>query len=333
MMLTQFQDEPAPVATGAERLADESMNAAHGAELSALALGLSLRNHLTDGEKDYLDRLAPPGGLTFMVRDDSYVHPDGVELFPLEVIEAAVNLGGQAIFSHHYRPAEGDGNTFEIHTAVVRQDESGVVVLGMFRPENILGQDGLRNEFADLTLRFRRAIDAVVPLSRRLAEVLENDAPAIVVNRLSGRVLAVNNTAGKFLKCEASAIVGLEMTEWRKMVSGVVAFRHTDMRNISQADLELSVMTFPKSGRYEPVPAPESAVSVDETRSGLNRIIRAATEPANDNHDNTVRQPVELFGEITRQAGIAVGSLSSSPRAKSHPVDQYESADFEYERL
>jgi hypothetical protein len=74
------------------------------AAVESMLLGIVLRGWLADREKEFLDNLAPDRSITFLIRGRQYLHPEGIELFPSQLIETAIRQGGEAFFSHRYRP-------------------------------------------------------------------------------------------------------------------------------------------------------------------------------------------------------------------------------------
>lgn len=241
----QFQGEPIKCNVF-ETINRKQMGVAKPAAVASLLLGLSQRDRIADTEKEMLDNLAPADSIVFLIQGNRYIHPENVELFPLELIETTLSQHGTPLFSHRYQPSqENSGHMYEIQTALIDRKQSKSLILGFLRPEHDLVQQTGEDWFCNLAALFRDVSASLNDLNKQITEVLADNTPALVVNRSSGRILCMNSYATDIIGMEEHELLDLEFGQVKERLSKALEGRKLVIRNICKAELSLSIITLP----------------------------------------------------------------------------------------
>jgi hypothetical protein len=256
MSAIKFQDEPVALSRSsllASQPAGRLLSpGAQTAGIASLLLGLALRRHLTQSEKSFLDQLAPDRCITFLVDNDRYLHPEDVPLFPLDLIKSTVNQCGQAICTHHY-PEFRDGSTrYKVHTAVVNPDQGKSIILGFFGPEHELDHCHTENSFFRLASQFRRINESLSQLAHKVQAQMESGQPTAIVNRSSGRVIALNDEAVQMLGPGEANPIDCEFGHIKDRFMQLQPGSRLTMKNLSDKHLHVTAVTL--ESRTQPTP-------------------------------------------------------------------------------
>ena len=252
--VTGFQVEPGVSRLDLSMVADRStihvMPEQNTAGLESLMFSLRFRNWLSDSEKNLLDMLAPQHAVTFLVHDGHYLHPEDVELFPMDVIDSSLNRGGEAIFIHRYQPESGSSNDcYKIHTARFGMLRGQELIIGILGPDRLAGSGQFEDHFSRLVNACRRVWretdTAVESLKARLAP----SQPTAIINRASGRVIVASNMLAERLKTKTHAITDIEAGELLKTIRQIDPAAKLQMDNMKTCGLHLSVGTVELSTR------------------------------------------------------------------------------------
>lgn len=249
MLTKQFHDEAVTVdrPSRIERFVrDDIVNFTQGqGAILTMVMRLLLSGWITDKEKVFLDSQAPEDCLTFLINGESYIHPEDVDLFPFEVIEATSLHGGEAIFSHRYRPEtmKTPHQPYRIFSAAVNPGESTKIILGFFGPSHRLGTIDQDCGFAKLVYSFREAYSAVRNDLPDLRRHLERKKATLLVDRSTGRTVSINDPACRSLERPGRAIVDVSLDQLKYHLKPLLPKYNLRMENISAADLGLSVVT------------------------------------------------------------------------------------------
>ncbi|MDH4156970.1 MAG: hypothetical protein OEW00_06825 [candidate division Zixibacteria bacterium] len=258
MSAIKFQDEPVALNRSslfASQSASRPLSpGAQTAGIASLLLGLALRPHLTESEKSFLDQLAPDRCITFLVDNDRYLHPEDVPLFPLDLIKTTVDQCGQAICTHHYPDFRDRSTRYKVHTAVVNPGQDKPVVLGFFGPERELDSCRTENSFFRLASQFRCIHESLPQLARKVREQMASGRPTVIVNRSSGRIMALNDEAVQMLGPGEPNPTDREFGDIRDRFLQLRPGSKLTMRNLSEKDLHLAVVTL--EGHLQPTPPP-----------------------------------------------------------------------------
>jgi hypothetical protein len=218
--------------------------------VESLLLGIHLRGWVTDREKEFLDSLAPDSSLTFLIRGKEYLQPEGVELFPFELIETAIQKGGDAVFTHRYQRTSHDASYhYTIYTAVIEGSTPNRLVLGFFGPDDRLRLPDTENRFHKLVTLFREACRSHHRFAKKLLQGLESHTPTILVNRCSGRVVVLNEAAAKLLQQNLRSLVDLEFGEVKTQLLSILPGHRLTMTNINEDELYLTIISVTSAER------------------------------------------------------------------------------------
>ncbi|MDD3730767.1 MAG: hypothetical protein PHU88_00110 [candidate division Zixibacteria bacterium] len=249
MKKTEFQDESKTFLTS-DRIrrfpdvysvsADFSM-----AGIESLLIGQCFRDWLTDSEKNFLDLLAFDNGLLFLIKQGRFLHPEDVELFPMELIETALSECGEAFFSHHLKATvNAYQGHYQVHTAQITIPGKTRLVLGMLCPENLATAFEQVNQFSNLVINFRRASRNIESIVTAIRHRYDPDDPALIINRSSGRLLCLNPAAVKLFGHEEKNLTDMEYSQFKSRLSKVMAAFKVKMDNLNARENSLTVMTF-----------------------------------------------------------------------------------------
>ncbi|MCK4573201.1 MAG: hypothetical protein KAU36_02465 [candidate division Zixibacteria bacterium] len=236
-----------------------------GASIVPLLTGLSLNGRITDIDREFLDSLAPARSLTFLISDETYVHPEQVELFPYDVIESTVSQGGPAMFGHRYHPPHlaQAANGHKIYTSLISTSDQQPVILGFFGPEYELDRPEVQQRFSCLVRSFTTAFEDVAHGLSRIEPVLNSADPVLIVNRASGRILA----ASEHMATEATGTQpvepGIEYCQVKESLAGLLANRRMEIKRLEAAGMSLSAIFFPEreADRVDDVTATECVIN------------------------------------------------------------------------
>ena len=213
------------------------------AVVESMLLGIVLRGWLADSEKEFLENLAPDRSITFLIRGRQYLHPEGIELFPSQLIETAIGQGGEAFFSHRYRPEKCKTDGYTIHTALINPSEPEPLVLGYFGPDSQLDRPEIQDRFYRLVSQFRQTYRLVGEITHDLTGTQKSRVPTIIVNRCSGRVVSTNEAAEKLFRTSQQSLVDQEFGQLKSRLASVLCGRKMKMTNICKGNLHLTIIT------------------------------------------------------------------------------------------
>ena len=214
------------------------------ASLLTLLAGVTLRGHLCDADRELLDRLALPHTLIFLVLGNSYLHPEGLEIVPMDQIEATLNAGQDAVFSHRQHLSDDLGRkTRTVRTAFIGQTVRGPLVLGMLGAELPKLRDHHDCHFSSIIQSFRTHLKTVSPFTCRLSEQMSRPEPTIVVGRSTGRILALNASATALLSSSNRHPVGEEFSTMKRALQQGMGRNRLSMENSSHSGLDITTIT------------------------------------------------------------------------------------------
>ncbi len=211
---------------------------------ASLLLGIELRGWLSTREKEYLDSLAPDNALTFLVLGSEYLHPAEISLFPVDLIDDTITLGGDAVFSHRFSPADGRGNgQSRVCTGVVGAVNGKPLVLGMFGPDSPTDKHLLENRFEQVIGSFRAARQSVRLLGDSLKSAPDGSA-RILVNRACGRILHVDQAICDAVNKPPFDFVSREYGTIEHLLRPMVRRHRMKMENLAGGCLHIACLTF-----------------------------------------------------------------------------------------
>ncbi|PWB75279.1 hypothetical protein C3F09_02660 [candidate division GN15 bacterium] len=240
----QFQIESPTAARPANAVAWGATISEANASVLTLLAGVALRGHLCDGERDLLDRFAAPNTLVFLVENNTYLHPENVEIVPFDQIQATLHAGDDAVFSHRQHLSDDLGRkTRTIRTARIGQTARGPLVLGMIGAELPELRTEHDRHFSAIAQNFRAAFKGLLPLTDWLTSRLARPEPTVIVGRSTGRVLALNQNAQTLLAPNGNAAIGEEFSSIRSSLVRPVGRERLSMENRSHGGLDVTVIS------------------------------------------------------------------------------------------
>lgn len=244
-----FQDEAIQTVLGSRQWQTHALDLpTNFAGLASMFLGLRLRGTLSDFEQEFLDCLAPQGWIAFLADSGGYLHPRGLELFPLESIMGALKLGNGAVFSHRFCPNGADlERAYRIHTVLVNPDDSEPLVIGFAGPEDFADQGRLENRFFELADGARQAYSDAEAMHARLTDSYCSTDPCLVINRGSGRIVALNDAALRSLGANAGDMVDCEVSAVRESLDQAISTQKTKLQTSNRGLLHVGTWTWSAS--------------------------------------------------------------------------------------
>ena len=243
----QFQVESMASVSRTPHTDPVAHNESSRAAVASLLAGLSLRGHLCDSEKELLDRLAAHHSLVFLVLGDQYVHPDEIELVPVDQLAPVRQVGADAVFSHRHHLSDELGRKSQtIRTAQVGQIDEKSLVLGMIGPELPELRTRHDSHFGNLVQLLRSTLLSAEPLVTMLQRRLSQPDATIIVNRSSGRILALNPAARDLVAPAGDNLVGVEYTQVKSTLIPHLTKGRVSIENRSDSLLSTAIITVSK---------------------------------------------------------------------------------------
>lgn len=270
--------------------------------LVGLMLGMQLRESLSEQDRFLLDKLAPSDRSIFLVHAGRFVYPERFDSFPLEHIGGCA--GEQAFFSHRFCPeGEPGGQATSIQTALLNPEDPNSHLFGWFGPELTTPDGTWDHRFSQLVTRLRRAYAESAALADRLRTQLKTEAPTLIVDRHTERLLWLNQPAADLCGQERSALVDTRFDQVRTMLGGILAHRCLIMKRVSAGDIEVTLVTFADKQKQPRTTSRFASDSIARlTEQKLAGIIMAAELLKSSLSDHGNREEVELTDIIADEA-------------------------------
>jgi hypothetical protein len=213
--------------------------------MRSLLAGFQLRGKLCDSEKVFLDEIALPGSLTFLISDRNFLHPEKTPLFTFETIESALSNSRDALFCHQYQPEKAPGTgRYRIHTAVLDTDDAGSCILGLFEIQQGPASDAGKEYFAGLTTQFRHAWTDSRKVITELESLLRAEHPVCLVDQTSNRLLYGNAAAADCLSCSTVDLADRDFDAIRTRICVKTACPEPDYTDRTWNDFSLQIISW-----------------------------------------------------------------------------------------
>lgn len=305
---------------------------------ASLLLGIELRGWLSTREKEYLDSLAPDNALAFLVLGSEYLHPAEISLFPIDLIDDTITLGGDAVFSHRFSPADGRGNgQSRVCTGVIGAVHGKPLVLGMFGPDSPTDKHLLENRFEQVIGSFRAARQSVRLLSDALKPAPDGSA-RILVNRASGRVLHVDQTICDTVNKPPFDFVSREYGTVEQLLRPMVRRHRMKMENLTGGCLHVACLTFTPAAKAS-TPVRLHTSLVDSLLGDIAGITSSAEYLHSQSDTIEVEELRSLAGQMARTGRHITSRLSryrilaNFDRLESEPVNVLSQLEQAVDRL
>lgn len=249
------------------------------ATIEPMFLGLLLRGWITEREQRFLDDLVPSRSLSFLISGKTYIHPAGIELFPYDLIEASIKQRNPAIFTHLCPSADRlKSSDYKINTVILNPDESQPLVFGVFGPDHELATAEFEGKFWGLTDCLRSGFRTARKAESLLREKEVSEKPTIIINRASGRVIAVNQSAVDYFGVSERTLVDQEFAATRTLLPEMMVGSKRHIENVTCNGLNLSLVSTTVAEDLRPSEA--------ELTGFLTREIESRLDLLSDAHGN-----------------------------------------------
>lgn len=244
------------------------------APLASLLLGLRFRAELTSTEQALLDEIAGPDGISFLVIGRRYLHPNGVELFPVEEIRAASQAPIGTVFTQIKKARSRHQNDYLMLSVTISDQSLGRLLFGILVPAGLRRDLRAKDRFHEIARQFCLAEESVARVAQSLNGSADSHQPWILVNRASGRTVAVNSAAAGLLKSSQSELTDQEFGALRNRL-GTMMGRGLTMTSLGDDTLPLCLISISAA----PTPANDSAAELfllEQMRNQLSCLQRSA---------------------------------------------------------
>jgi hypothetical protein len=248
--------------------------------LASLALTLRLRKDLTTDETNRLGLLTESGSQCFLYHNGRFYCSSPLPCMTEDVVKTAVQSGSGAIFSRHTAAGENpESVAYYVQSAVLDPGQADPIVLGLVSPTTVIDRSQTQRTFSCLIHHATASLAIVRGLENELSGLLVAESPVLIINRASGRIIAVNESCCTFFECPAQDLNDREFCDVKRDISQKLAMSSLSMRNISRDDLHLTIISLTPRAAQEK----SSAVTLNEffdsdLRHRLTAISTAATQ-------------------------------------------------------
>jgi hypothetical protein len=277
------------------------------AAIESLMLGFLLRGKLCESERDLLPLLVPAPKRLVLVHGSSDLGSTGQ---PHLIKQACESNGARpigAIFTDHISAKSKDGReACRMHSAPVGYADGLPLTLIMTEPDRYDRDDEVYTAFAHLVNRFRQALASAESAAQRLKSMLEADHPVLVINRASGRVLAVNGAGLDLFAQFDTDFVDREYSSIAPKLVELATSRPMRMSNIAVDDFRLAVVELMPSPKRTTDLGPDRFFSeffVHTMRNKIAAVTAAASHMESYRGHLATEVIEELTGIILNEAG------------------------------
>ena len=266
--------------------------------IDSLLLGLQLRTWLTDAEHQFLDDMAPPPALAFLIQDGRYLHPQDVPLFDIEQLGSVVSQSADAIFTQRYEHTNGTRRgLYHIHWANLPPVREKSLVFGLFGPIDQMSSPQAINRFYRLIADMRRAYVDGSRIVGQISDCLCAGA-GMVVDRDTGTVLCCNDHMAELCGSSTEQIVGRSIDEI-KLENDAAGRSRIRMEHVDQSHYHLCLIQTGRTLGVEDDTDPlMSAQFIHAMRNKLTGILATARELQVD----AAPRDVEMINTVSTEA-------------------------------
>ena len=216
-------------------------------------------------------------------------------LFPYELIETAIRQKTTAVFTHLFCPSTSrETHRFKIMTAVINPDADSPIVFGLFGPEPVISEPQIENRFMNTAACLRQAYATAEAIVSTLDNTDHVEEPLLVINRASGRLLYLNPSAAEQCDGDEKQLVDAEFSRVRDALGGLILDKKLQIRNISEGDLNLSVVTVEGAPQSDSDNAHLAGFLLQRLREQVGRKNAAGQTADNSDTENLLRNIDEL---------------------------------------
>lgn len=287
----------------------ESSSPSVASQLAPALARLELGGDLSNADRDLLDRLSPQNCLTFLVCNDVWLHPDNLPLFDYSVIDSLVAQCGSAVMTHHYRPRPGISENYAIQTAIVNPGWEQPIVIGVFGPYVMAGENARQEKFEQLVSDVRTAYQIAAAAIRRIQTELARPEPILVVTPNDSKITIANSAAARMLEVTPSELAGMPYEDIAHLLTGV-----TTLSRMESGPIDFSVIrvTPPAAGAettetYEPGDLQTAVQHMFSAIQELEDLTRVSRDSISAGVINSIQNQAEVLrSRLTHLTGVSV---------------------------
>ncbi len=272
--------------------------------VSSLLLGGYLRKWLTEGEKQFLDRLGDKDSTLFLLLGGRSLYPGESKPLSRDVIQSIVSQSDGAVFSQrHQRYIAGRLESGRIHTVEIDTVAGEPVVLGMYSALERFDREESYMRFYNLVELFRQANGSASQMYDDLQGRL-SDAAITVVNRASGSIVYTSQSMQSLLGKPLVELIGTEYSRLADSISRLYARHTVSIENVASGDLHLSLISFTPLDRKSDRERTSRSVRGDKSVASefIATIITAASFVKANAHMISLKETKEMAGIICAAA-------------------------------
>ncbi len=212
--------------------------------IASLLLGLKYRSFLTPSEQVLLDELTDQHSISFLIRGRTYLHPADVELFPFEEIQSAIGSPSGCVFSQTWRSTSDGRGTYALMTVSLGEIAYNRMIFGMLIPLGLRRDQAAISRFHEIARQFDEASQIVARTSTQIDNHISRNDPFLIVNRASGRVIAVSDSAADLLKSDSGKLLDLEFGQLKPQVTPLLGQTALTMTSLGENALPICLIRF-----------------------------------------------------------------------------------------
>jgi hypothetical protein len=244
--------------------------------IASLLLGVRYRGYLVTSDQELLDELAGDKGIAFLLRGQTYLHPANIELFPPQEIATAMNAGSGCVFSQTRRSTSNGQHTYFLMTVALGPESNDRLIFGTLIPLGMRRDQTAISRFHGLARQFEEAWRESSRLAEHIDKQVEPQTSWLLVNRASGRTVAVSASASQILKRNGRDLIDVEFGRVREALAPMIARTTLTMRTVESELLPLCVVCL-ESRVSRPDQTDLGAFMVHKMRNKISSIYTASS--------------------------------------------------------
>jgi hypothetical protein len=211
--------------------------------LEGLLLGLHFRDWLTESDQRFLVQLVPAPGRILLSLEGRQLFPDNTEELGAEDFASPVLHQSDAVFTYRGRTGGSDSAPCVIHTARIGTIRNRELIIGIAQPDHHWGSSTHVPSIEPTMAAWRAALKGAAESFSELSAHLSPSEPYLIVNRASGRVIAVRDQLCQLLGSEVRTVVDAEYSTVAGRLRKLMGTRGLHLNNVSTGEAHLAVVT------------------------------------------------------------------------------------------
>jgi hypothetical protein len=211
--------------------------------LESLLLGLHFRDWLTESDQRFLAQLSPASGRILLSLNGLQLYPNNPEESGAEDFASSVLHQSDAVFTYRGRTGGSDSAPCVIHTARIGLVKNRELIIGIAQPDHHWGSSAHVPSIEPTMAAWRAALKGAAASFTELSAHLSPSEPYLIVNRASGRVIAVREQLCQLLGSEVCTVIDAEYSTVAGRLRKLMGTRGLHLNNVSTGEAHLAVVT------------------------------------------------------------------------------------------